>query len=600
MCLLSARTGPVDWLAGVRETVASGVGASRRPPSPGSRVPTYIARSSVPHWSASLERRHHRAEDLLHDPRLNKGTAFTEEERDVLGLRGLLPPRVLTLAEQEERILYNFRHQSGPLEQYIYLTGLQDRNETLFYRTVMRHLEIMMPVIYTPTVGEACLHFGAIFRRPRGLYLAVEDRGRVRQILRNWPEAGVRVIVVTDGERILGLGDVGANGMGIPVGKLSLYSACAGIDPAWCLPVTLDVGTDNAELRADPLYIGTPHPRVRGTEYQALLDEFVDAVDEVFPGVLLQFEDFATDNALGLLARYRDRICTFNDDVQGTAAVALAGLYSAARVTGVPFRDQRLLFLGAGSAATGIADLVVGAMVQEGLPELEARRRCWFVDSKGLVVAGRSDLTAHKRRYAQEHAPMTSLVEAVRTISPTALLGLSTQGGAFTPEVLGAMAEINSRPVIFALSNPTANSECTALEAYRHTGGRAVFASGSPFEPVVVDGRRLVPGQGNNVYIFPGLGLGVLVSGARRVTDEMFQTAARVLAETVSDAALGEGLLYPPLSDIRRVSGLIASAVAEVAWAAGLASVPRPADVKKAVRDMMWEPEYPDLLSGLR
>jgi malate dehydrogenase (oxaloacetate-decarboxylating)(NADP+) len=505
---------------------------------------------------------------------------------------------VLTLAEQEERILYNFRRADGPLAQYIYLTGLQDRNETLFYHVLTRHLESMMPVIYTPTVGEACLQFGAIFRRPRGLYVSAEDRGRVRQILGNWPEPAVRVIVVTDGERILGLGDVGANGMGIPVGKLSLYTACAGIHPGWCLPITLDVGTDNPSLRADPLYIGTPRPRLRGPEYLALLDEFVAAVDQAFPGVLLQFEDFATDNALGLLARYRDRLCTFNDDIQGTASVALAGLYSAARITGIPLRDQRLLFLGAGSAATGIADLAVGAMIHAGLPESEARRRCWFVDSKGLVVAARSDLTANKRRYAQEHEPVASLVEAVRAIAPTALLGLSTRGGAFTPEVLGAMAERNTRPVIFALSNPTSSSECTALDAYRYTGGRAVFASGSPFDPVVVDGRRFVPGQGNNAYIFPGLGLGVLMSGARRVTDEMFQAAARALAGTVSDASLALGLLYPPLADIRRVSGLIAEAVAEVAWAGGLATTPRPADVPAAVRAMTWAPVYPDLLAG--
>jgi malate dehydrogenase (oxaloacetate-decarboxylating)(NADP+) len=568
--------------------------------SPGSLFPAYIARSTIPDRSAPLERRHRRAEDLLHDPRLNKGTAFSEEERDALGLRGLLPPRVLTPAEQEERILHNFRLQGSPLAQYIYLTGLQDRNETLFYRTLVRHLEIMMPVIYTPTVGEACRKFGAIFRRPRGLYVAAEDRGRVRQILRNWPDRGVRIIVVTDGERILGLGDVGANGMGIPVGKLALYTACAGIPPAWCLPVTLDVGTDNAELRADPLYIGTPRARVRGAAYLALVDEFVAAVDEVFPGVLLQFEDFATENALGLLARYRDRLCTFNDDVQGTAAVALAGLYSAARVTGTPLRDQRLLFLGAGSAATGIADLAVRAMVREGVPEAEARGRCWLVDSKGLVVADRTDLPPHKRRYAHSHQPITSLLEAVRAIAPTALLGLSTQGGAFTPEVLGAMAELNRRPVIFALSNPTANSECTAEQAYRHTGGRAVFASGSPFDPVIVDGRRFVPGQGNNAYIFPGLGLGVLVSGARRVTDEMFQVAARALAETVPKPALDEGLLYPPLSDIRRVSRIIAVAVAEAAWAAGLAAVPRPADPEEAVAALMWEPVYPDLLKESR
>ena len=535
---------------------------------------------------------------LLHDPRLNKGTAFTEAERDALGLRGLLPPRVLTLEEQEERILRNFHSQSRPLDQYIYLTGLQDRNETLFYRIVVDHLETMMPVIYTPTVGEACMTFGHIFRRPRGLYVTAEDRGRVADILRNWPEPEVRVIVVTDGERILGLGDVGANGMGIPIGKLALYTACAGIHPAWCLPIALDVGTDNAEVLEDPLYIGRAHPRVRASVYGELLDEFVAAVAEVFPGALLQFEDFATGNALGLLARYRDRLCTFNDDVQGTAAVALAGLYSAARVTGRPLAEQRLLFLGAGSAATGIADLAVGAMVRDGVPPDEARRRCWLFDSKGLVVRSRTDLADHKRPYAHEHPPVGSFVEAVRALRPTALLGLSTRRGAFDARVLRAMAELNQRPVIFALSNPTSSSECTAEEAYRETGGRAVFASGSPFEPVTLAGRRFVPSQGNNAYIFPGLGLGVLAARARRVTDAMFHAAARTLADTVSDAALADGLLYPPLREIRAVSAVIGEAVAEVAWAEGLATAPRPADPGRAVRGLMWEPRYPDLLGG--
>ena len=537
-----------------------------------------------------------RGDALLHDPSRNKGTAFTETERDALGLRGLLPPRILSLPEQEERILRNFHGKRSPLEQYIYLTGLQDRNETLFYRILVDHLAIMMPVIYTPTVGEACQTFGHIFRRPRGLYVTLEDRGRVRQILRNWPESQVRVIVVTDGERILGLGDVGANGMGIPIGKLSLYTACGGIHPAGCLPITLDVGTDNAALRADPLYIGNPRPRGRGPDYLALLDEFVAAVDEVFPGVLLQFEDFATDNALGLLARYRERYCVFNDDVQGTAAVALAGLYSAARLSGVPLAQQRLLFLGAGSAATGIADLVVGALVAEGQPVLEARARCWLFDSKGLVVRSRGDLASHKRPYAHDHPASGSLVESIRSVRPTALLGLSTQGGAFTGQVLGAMAELNRRPVIFALSNPTAKSECTAEAAYRHTAGQAIFASGSPFEPVELDGRRHTPGQGNNAYIFPGLGLGVLVSRARRVTDRMFQVAARALADTVSVEALAEGRLYPPLEQIRRVSELIAKAVAEVAWESGLAGIPRPEDLPAAVRELMWDPQYPDLL----
>jgi malate dehydrogenase (oxaloacetate-decarboxylating)(NADP+) len=533
---------------------------------------------------------------LLQDPRLNKGTAFTETERDALRLRGLLPPRILSLAEQEERILQNFHGKSSPIEQYIYLTGLQDRNETLFYRVLVDHLAEMMPVIYTPTVGEACQTFGHIFRRPRGLYVTSADRGRVRSLLRNWHEPDVKVIVVTDGERILGLGDVGANGMGIPIGKLSLYTACAGIHPSGCLPIALDVGTDNTELRADPLYIGNPIPRIRGPEYLALLDEFVAAVDEVFPGALLQFEDFATENALGLLQRYRDKLCTFNDDIQGTAAVALAGLYSASRITQVPLAEQRVLFFGAGSAAIGIADLLVGALRSEGLSEAEARRRCWLFDSKGLVVRDRTNLEAHKLAYAHAHAPLATLVDTIHALRPTALLGLSTKGGAFSAPVLEAMAQLNQRPVIFALSNPTAKSECTAEEAYLHTGGRAVFASGSPFDPVVYQGRRHVPGQGNNAYIFPGLGLGALVARSRRITDPMFHAAARALAAWVSDSALEEGLLYPPIERIRGVSELIAVAVAEVAWRDGLAGAPRPGDPLAAVRALMWDPQYPELV----
>jgi malate dehydrogenase (oxaloacetate-decarboxylating)(NADP+) len=535
---------------------------------------------------------------LLFDPRTNKGTAFTEAERDRLGLRGLLPPRVTTLEEQEERIVTNFHSKPDPLEQYIYLIGLQDRNETLFYRFVVDHLEETLPVIYTPTVGEACRTFGHVFRRPRGLYLTIEDRGRIREVLRNWPETGVRVIVVTDGERILGLGDVGANGMGIPIGKLSLYTACAGIHPSWCLPITLDVGTDNSEIRADPLYLGMARPRVRGKPYYDFLDEFVAAVEEVFPGVLLQFEDFATENALGLLERYRDRLCTFNDDVQGTAAVALAGLYSAARVTGIPLTQHKLLFLGAGSAATGIADLVTGAMAAGGLAMEEARSRSWFFDSRGLVVRERTDLAAHKIPYAHEAPPTTSLLEAIRSLRPTALLGLSTQGGAFTREVLGLMAELNPKPIIFALSNPTSKSECTAAEAYRFTGGRAVFASGSPFPPVDLDGRRFVPGQGNNAYIFPGLGLGVLLAGARRVTDPMFHAAAETLAQIVPPESLAEGLLYPPLREIRSVSARIARAVAEVAFRDGLATRPKPRDFDAALGKLIWEPRYPESFEG--
>ncbi len=531
--------------------------------------------------------------EYLHDPRLNKGTGFTEAERDALHLRGLLPPKVTTQEEQEARVLENFRQKASPIEKYIYLISLQDRNEHLFYRTVMEHVEEMMPIIYTPTVGEACVKFGHIFRRPRGLYITANDRGRVKQILRHWPHTGIGIIVVTDGERILGLGDLGANGMGIPVGKLSLYTACAGVDPALCLPITIDVGTNREEIRNDPLYLGLPHQRTRGESYAALLEEFVLAVQEVFPGAIIQFEDFATENAIQLLARYRNRVCCFNDDIQGTAAVTLAGLLSAARITGQPITAQKVLFLGAGSAATGIADLIVSAKVREGVPESEARTHCWFVDSKGLVVQGRADLADYKKAYAHDHPPAANLLEAVESLKPTAIVGVSAQPRTFTEPVVRAMARINARPIIFPLSNPTSKSECTAEEAYGWSGGTAVFASGSPFDEVTLAGRTFVPGQGNNAYIFPGVGLGVILAKATRVTDTMFYAAARTLASGVSQASLDRGMLYPRLREIRRVSADIATAVAEVAYEEGLATAPRPADLRAAVLKSMYDASYP-------
>lgn len=531
-------------------------------------------------------------EKLLRDPRLNKGTAFTEAERDAFGIRGLLPPRVFTQAEQQVRVLENFSRKPSDLDKYIFMTGLQDRNETAFYRTVIDNIELMMPIIYTPTVGEACQKFARIFRRPRGMFISAADRGRVTSVLRNWPESDVAVIVVTDGERILGLGDLGANGMGIPVGKLSLYTACAGIHPSQCLPIVLDAGTENEKLRSDPLYLGWDHPRLRGQEYDDFVEEFVVAVSEVFPSVLIQFEDFATRNALGLLARYRDRACTFNDDIQGTAAVTLAGLLSAARITGQAPREQKIVFLGAGSAATGIADLTVSAMVRDGLDEASARSRCWFVDSKGLVVKSRDDLAAHKRPYAHEHEFLRDLLTVITELRPTTLIGVSGQPGTFDEAALRAMADVNQRPVVFALSNPTSKAECTAEQAYEWTEGRVVFASGSPFEPVVVDGTRYVPRQGNNAYIFPGIGLGVVLSGARRVTDEMFLAAAQVLAEEVSDASLAQGSVYPPLTRIRDVSAAIGAQVARVAATQGLATRDVPDDTLPWVRGQMYQPVY--------
>ncbi len=531
--------------------------------------------------------------DLLHDPRLNKGTAFTKPERDALRLRGLLPPRMLTIEQQLERIMENFHSQASDLDRYIYMVALQDRNETLFYRAVLDHLPEMMPVIYTPTVGEACRRFGHIFRRPRGLYISAEDRGRMVEVLRNWPERDVRVIVVTDGERILGLGDLGAYGMGIPIGKLALYTACGGIHPAHCLPVMLDVGTENPELLRDPLYTGLLQRRIRGTDYDAFLEEFVTAVRTVFPAALIQFEDFATEHAIGLLARYREQACVFNDDIQGTAAVTLAALLVSGRISGRRLGEERLLFFGAGASATGIADLITAALRQEGLGETEARARIWLFDTQGLVVAERTRLPGFKRAYAHEHAPIGSLEEAIRVLRPTALIGLSGQPQVFTQPVLRSLAEVTPRPVVFALSNPTARAECAAEQAYRWTDGRAIFSSGSPFDPVELGGLRFVPSQTNNAYVFPGLGLALTATAARRVTDSMLLAAARALAAGAEKVLLRDGTLFPPLSRIREVSLRIAMAVARVAAVEGLATRALPGDAEDWLKGAMYQPVYP-------
>jgi malate dehydrogenase (oxaloacetate-decarboxylating)(NADP+) len=531
---------------------------------------------------------------LLHDPKLNKGTAFTEAERDTLSLRGLLPPRVVTQDMQVRRVLEQFKNKQNDLEKYMFMIALQDRNETLFFRVVIEHIERMMPILYTPTVGKACQLYGHIFRRPRGLFISAHDRGRVESLLDNWPHEDVRVIVVTDGERILGLGDLGANGMGIPVGKLSLYTACAGIHPTQTLPITIDVGTDNEELLKDPLYLGYGEPRLRGEAYDELLDEFVSAVTRVFPKAVIQFEDFGTTNAFALLQRYRDTHRCFNDDIQGTASVTLAGLYSATRITGGTLRDQTVLFLGAGEAGTGIGELIVSALVEDGVPEAEARRRCWFVDSKGLVVKSRGDLAPHKQPFAHDGDPETDFLGAVRAIRPTAIVGVSGHPGTFTPEILEAMAEINERPIVFALSNPTSKAECTARDAYQHTSGRAIFASGSPFDPVVREGKTFVPGQGNNAYVFPGIGLGIVASGASRVTDEMFLAAAKKLADETTESDLACGSVYPPLTRIRAVSRAIAVAVAQVGINSGLATRDMGGDIDAFVGSQMFVPYYPE------
>ncbi|MCB1732682.1 MAG: NAD-dependent malic enzyme, partial [Halieaceae bacterium] len=477
--------------------------------------------------------------------------------------------------------------------RYIALIALQDRNETLFYRVLINNIEAIMPLIYTPTVGKACQSFSHIYRRSRGLYVSLNERGRVREILDNWPHRDPRIIVVTDGERILGLGDLGAAGMGIPVGKLSLYTACAGIHPTQCLPVTLDVGTNNEDFLNDPLYLGLERRRERGEAYDALVEEFVSAVQDAFPRALIQLEDFGNRNAFRLLEHYRHRVCLFDDDIQGTGAVALAGLLGALRISGGELAQQRILFYGAGQAGIGIAGTIAAAMVEEGLAPEQARANCWLFDSQGLVVTGRETIPAQKQPFAQDLPAISDFAAAVEALQPTAVIGCAGQAGVFNEQVVTTMAAANERPIVFALSNPTANAECTAQQAYQWSEGRAIFASGSPFEPVKFGGDTLVPGQGNNAYIFPGVGLGAIASQASRVTDEMFLAAARVLAAQVSAEDLELGRVYPSLGRIREVSALIAAEVAAIAYREGLAQRDEPADILADVRGQMFEPIYP-------
>ena len=530
--------------------------------------------------------------DLLRNPRLNKGTAFTEAERRAWGLESLLPPAVTTLALQVARRHAEIAALQDDLQKYLVLSDLQARNETLYYSVLMSDPATYMPIVYTPTVGEACQKFGHIFRAPRGVYLPISARGRLKQLLSNWPEQDVRFIVVTDGERILGLGDLGAGGMGIPIGKLSLYTACAGVPPQYCLPIVLDVGTESQVLLDDPLYQGLRQHRVRGEEYLAFIDEFVAAVEQLYPKCCIQWEDFANFNAVPILARYRDKICTFNDDIQGTAGVALAGIYGALRITRQKLSEQRFLFLGAGSAATGIAELISLAMTQEGMDLTAARRRNALFDINGLLVTSRADLAGFQKPFAQEAAPTSTFVEAVEALKPTGIIGVSTVPKLFNREVIGAMARINQHPIIFPYSNPTSRSECSAEEAYRWSDGRAVFASGSPFPPVEIAGRHFVPGQGNNVYIFPAMGMAVFATEAKRVTEEMFIVAARAVAEQVTEENLSIGLIYPPQSHILNASLHVAERIAAYIFDQGLARVPRPDDVRALIRARAYRPVY--------
>ena len=529
---------------------------------------------------------------LLHNPRLNKGTAFTEAERHAWGLEGLLPPAVTNIALQVARRHAEIAALDNDLQKYLVLTDLQARNETLYYAVLMSDPATYMPLVYTPTVGEACQKFGHIFRGPRGMYLPISERGRLKEMLSNWPEKDVRFIVATDGERILGLGDQGAGGMGIPIGKLALYTACAGVPPQCCLPVVLDVGTNNQTLLDDPLYLGLRQHRERGEDYLAFVDEFVAAVQQLYPKCCIQWEDFANINAVPILARYRDKTCTFNDDIQGTAGIALAGILAASRLTGQNLAEQRFLFLGAGSAATGIAELISLAMAREGMDLAEARRHNALFDINGLLVSSRTDLAEFQKPFAQDRAPVCTFVEAVEAVRPTGIIGVSAVPKLFNREVIEAMARINQRPIIFPYSNPTSRSECTAEEAYRWSDGRAVFASGSPFPPVEIGGRRFVPGQGNNVYIFPAMGMAVFATEATRVTDEMFLVAAQAVAEQVTEENLSIGLIYPPQSRILEASLHVAKRVAACIFDQGLAGVKRPDDVGALIRSLVYRPAY--------
>jgi len=549
-------------------------------------------------------------QSLLETPLLNKGSAFSEEERREFNLLGLVPPHVSSTEEQLTRTYESYKQKKTDLERYIYLVSLQDRNETLFYRLLQEHITEMMPVIYTPVVGEGCKQYSHIYRRPRGLYIPYTHRDSIGAILANAPNRGVDVIVVTDGERILGLGDLGVGGMGIPIGKLSLYTLCAGVPPARTLPIILDLGTDNQELLVDPLYLGWRHERVRGQEYDDFIEAFVQAVINKFPNVLLQWEDFAKNNASRLLERYRDRLCTFNDDIQGTGAVTLAGLLAAMNVAGSKISNQRIGVLGAGSSATGISDQIVSAMISEGLTEKDARSAIWLVDSQGLVHTGRTGLEPFKQKYAQDatrlgdwqlsSADHITLLDVIKNVKPSILLGTSAQPGAFTEEIIREMAKHIERPVIFPLSNPTSKSEAVPTDLINWTGGRALVATGSPFPPVAFENRLISIGQCNNAFVFPGVGLGVIASGARRVTNEMFVAAARALAEFSPTLQDPTASLYPALEGVRKVSRRVALAVAGEALRLGLTDARSTEELEQRVDAKMWIPRYARYIRAVR
>ena len=529
---------------------------------------------------------------VLQDPRLNKSTAFTEAEKQTLGLVGLLPDVTETEDLQLQRVNLQLAQKPTDLERYIYLMNLLDQNETLFYRTLMSDPARFLPIVYDPTIGEACLKFGHIYRQARGMYLSITRRGKVKDVLKNWPRQDVRFICVTDAGRILGLGDLGANGMGIPIGKLQLYTACAGVPPQYLLPMYLDAGTNNEQSLHDPLYLGMRKTRPATEELYSFVDEFVEAVQEVFPKCCIHFEDWTGVDAVHLLQRYRDKYCVYNDDVQGTAGIVLAGMINAAKIKGKKLSDEKYLFLGAGSAGIGLADLLCTAMVQEGLTLKLAQSRVYMFDINGLLEDTRKDLVDFQKPYAHKHPPTRDFVAAIESVKPTTIIGVSTVGGTFTQKVIEAMSRINERPVVLALSNPTEHAECTAEQAYTWSKGKAIYAAGVQFPPVRFNGQTFLPGQANNFYIFPAVGMAIFATQASRVTDEMFIEAARAVADQVPSDLLNQGLLYPLQSNILETEIQTAARVAKLVFDLGLARVARPADMVAFIREHVYKPEY--------
>jgi len=529
---------------------------------------------------------------FLYNPRKNKGTAFTKNERQKFGLMGILPDAIESMETQIMRVQEQIENLNKPINKYIYLTGLLDTNETLFFKTLISDPAKYLPLVYTPTVGEACQRLGHIARRPRGVFISIKNKNKIETILKNWPVKDVRFVVVTDGQRILGLGDLGICGMGIPIGKLALYTGCAGVPPEHTLPIVLDAGTDNEKFLNDPLYPGIRQKRVTGKAYDNFIEAFVKAITKVYPKLCIQWEDFAGVNAIRILNKYRDKICTFNDDIQGTAAIAVAGFIAVSRLLDKPFKEQKFLFLGAGAAAFGIADMLVKKFQRDGLSEEEAYNRCWMFDVNGLLVKSRTDIAEHQKAFAHDSEPSNDFAASILKIKPTAIIGVSTVGGAFTQQVIENMSSINDRPIIFPYSNPTSHSECTAEQAYTWSKGKAIFASGSPFAPVTYNGKTFTPGQGNNVFIFPALGLAIYATEAKRVTDEMLLTASEAVAEQITQEDFNNGLIYPPIKNIRDVSVNVAVKVAEEIFKSGLARVKKPKNIRKFIKSKMYEPVY--------